>query len=523
MNEINKEVVPPTEQPQKENLAKNIISHKSENIPSSYDLFEEKLLKEAQTLTLQETPSFPYTLFPEPIERFIHDTGRALSCPLDFIAMGVLVCTSVAIGNGATLELKKSWRSGVTLYCGIVADPGSAKTPAINKALQPLFNLQEYIFKEYESKKIQYELEKDNYEIELEKWKRHLRKASQKDNLEEKPIEPIIPNVKQIITMDSTMEALHEILLYNKRGIIKLHDELLGFVKGMNQYRAGADRQYWLSIWSNEEIFINRKGKEPIRIPKPFVSIIGGIQPDMIEELIKTEREGSGDDGFIDRFLFCYPDPVPSKWTDEDVSEEVIERYCDVIYKLYNSFNEERPKKVYLSSEAKKAFSIWYDVTEDETNVSDFPEMLKGVWKKLKGLHPRIMLIIHMLKWASNPNQVKIDLIDREIVYYTNYIMEYFKTQAKKVFQYTQSNFEDKNALKLMDYVRRKGEKLEKGFSIRINALNQGKVFGRYTNIKLIEETIELIESQGLGEVQHFRYKNQLVKQFLLYSNALQG
>jgi hypothetical protein len=505
----------PQEQTQQENVKIN-------GIPQAIDLFDEELQKEAQTIVIQETPAFPYTLFPEPITKFIEDTAKAISCSPDFVGMGVLACASVAIGNAAVLELKKSWITGASLYCAIVAEPGSAKTPAINKALKPLFELQEYNFNEYQSKKIQYELEKENYEVEYEKWKQNI-KSKKNTNFEDKPYEPNSPAVQQLISMDSTMEALQEILLFNNRGVIKLHDELLGFVKGMNQYRAGADRQYWLSIWSNEPIIINRKGKDPIQLPKPFVSILGGIQPDMIEEIIKAEREGSGNDGFIDRFLFCYPDPVPSNWTDEDVSEEVVEGYCDVIFKLYNSLDVDKPKKVTLSPEAKEAFTLWYDITEDETNGAGFPELLKGVWKKLKGLHPRIMLIMHMLKWASNSHTVKIDIIDEEIVVYTNYIMDYFKTQVKKVFQYTQSNHEDKNAIKLMDYVRKKGERHENGISIRVNSLNQGKVFGRSTNIRLIEETIERIEAQGLGEVQHLQYKNNHVKQFVLYYNAIQS
>lgn len=514
MTKLKKEVVLQSEQPSYRNLTNPIISQE-------FDLFDKELQKEAQTLALQDSPAFPYTLLPKQIGKFISDTANALSCSPDFVAMGVLACASVAIGNGAVLELKKSWFIGCSLYCAIIAEPGSAKTPAISKALKPLYDLQEYNFQEYESKKVQYELEKENYDIECEKWTQGVKK-NKKAKLGEKPCKPDSPTIQQIISMDSTMEALQEILSFNKKGVIKLHDELLGFFKGMNQYRAGADRQYWLSIWSNEPIIINRKGKDPVQISKPFVTILGGIQPDMLEEIIKAERESSANDGFIDRFLFCYPDPVPSNWTDEDVSEEVVTQYSDVISKLYNSLEENNQKHVYLSVEAKKKFTMWYDITEDETLAAGFPEILKGVWKKYKGLHARIMLIMHMLKWACNPKNVRIDFIDEETAVYTNYIMEYFKSQAKKAFQYTQSNYEDKNAIKLMDYVRRKGEKLENGISIRVNALNQGKVFGRFTNIRLIEQTIERIEGQGLGEIQYLKYKNTTVKQFLLSYNAIQ-
>ena len=431
------------------------------------------------------------------------------------------MCASVVIGNGAVLELKNSWITGCSLYCGVVADPGSAKTPAINKALKPLFELQKRNFDEYETLKIQYELEKENYDLELERWKQSV-KGKKVSNLEEKPVLPKTPAFQQLVTMDSTMEALQEVLLFNKRGLLKLHDELLGFFKGMNQYRSGADRQYWLSIWSNEPIVINRKGKEPIEIPKPYVSIIGGIQPDIIEEVVQAGREGVANDGFIDRFLFCYPDSIPGNWTDDDVSEEVIAEYSDIIDRLYYTLNEKNPKVIRFNKKAKEAYTTWYDVTERETITAGFPETLKGVWKKLKGLHPRILLIMQMLKWANGPKSNKMDLIDEELVIYTNYIMEYFKAQAKKVFQLTQSNFQDRNAIKLIEYIRSKGEKHEKGLCIRVNALNRGKVFGRQTNIRTIEETIKRIEAQGLGELQYFVHKNNSVRVFVLYPNAIQ-
>lgn len=508
------------EQPNSKLLTNSSITQKPDYLSETVDILDQELKKEVQTLKLQETISFPVSFFPEPIEQFVNDTAKSLSCPPDFVAMGVLVCTSVAIGNGALIEVKNSWMEGASLYCGIIAEPGSAKTPAINKALKPLFELQERNFKEYDSLKAQYEIENDNYEVELESWKRDV-KNKKKVKVGDKPAPPKNPTLQQIITMDSTMEALQDTLLFNKRGILKLHDELLGFVRGMNQYRSGADRQYWLSIWSNEPIIINRKGKEPIRISKPFVSIIGGIQPDMIEEIVKTGREGIANDGFIDRFLFCYPDSIPARWTDDDVSEEVVNSYCEIVDRIYYSLTEDNPKILRFTGKAKALYIMWFDETENETTEPGFPTTLKNVWKKIKGLHSRILIIMFMLKWSSDSKSAKVDFIDEESVMYTNYIMDYFKSQARKVFQVTQSNENEKRAIKLMEYVKGKGKKHEKGLCMRLNSLNQGKVFGRNTNIKMIEETINDLEYQGLGEMQHLTYKSNSIREFVLYQKAI--
>ncbi|MGM0806469.1 MAG: DUF3987 domain-containing protein [Bacillota bacterium] len=58
------------------------------------------------------------------------------------------------------------------------------------------------------------------------------------------PEKPSEPQGQQLVTSDATWEALAEILENNPRGIMFHRDELSGWVKGMDQYRAkGADRQ----------------------------------------------------------------------------------------------------------------------------------------------------------------------------------------------------------------------------------------------------------------------------------------
>ena len=73
--------------------------------------------------------------------------------------------------------------------------------------------------------------------------------------------------------------------------------------------------------------------------------------------------------------------------------------------------------------------------------------------------------------------------------------------------------------MKLINFVKRKGEKVNGGFSIRVNSLNQGKVFGRVTNKKMILRTIQGLESQMLGEMFHLTHKGYQVEHFLLYDD----
>ena len=49
----------------------------------------------------------------------------------------------------------------------------------------------------------------------------------------------------------------------------------------------------------------------------PFVGVVGGLPPDILDEL--ADEQGH-QDGFIHRILFSFPEHVPQVWTEEEVS-----------------------------------------------------------------------------------------------------------------------------------------------------------------------------------------------------------
>ena len=81
-----------------------------------------------------------------------------------------------------------------------------------------------------------------------------------------------------------------------------IRDELVGWVKSMDQYRSGrgADRQFFLSVWSRQPIKVDRKGAKPILVSNPCLAVVGGIQPDLLPELADAAQR---EDGFLDRLL----------------------------------------------------------------------------------------------------------------------------------------------------------------------------------------------------------------------------
>jgi hypothetical protein len=146
------------------------------------------------------------------------------------------------------------------------------------------------------------------------------------------------PVLERCLTNDATTEAIAELLSDNPRGLLLARDELLAWTRSMNQYRKGrgADRQFFLSTWSGTAIRIDRKtspGKKLIRIPSPFLAVIGGITPEMLPEL--ADEQGR-QDGFIDRLVVAFPDTgPPAAWSEDVISDEARGAWRAALRKLW--------------------------------------------------------------------------------------------------------------------------------------------------------------------------------------------
>lgn len=107
----------------------------------------------------------------------------------------------------------------------------------------------------------------------------------------------------------------------------------------MNQYKGGkgADKQFYLSAWSGTAVIVDRiKNPDPIRVPRPFLSIIGCIPPDVLPDLAPDKGK---EDGFLHRVLFAWSEPLSSRWNDAVIPEATQRAYHDLIATLYRLKN----------------------------------------------------------------------------------------------------------------------------------------------------------------------------------------
>jgi hypothetical protein len=229
---------------------------------------------------------FPLEVFPGALRDFVSDAAAALAAPPEYVAVPMLVMAGGAIGASRALEIKPGWTERPCLYAAVVGLPGSARTPALKRVASPIYDEQSRRMQVYRRQKVAHE----------EDSKAHPK-----------------PTLPTLYVSDITTEALARVMQDNPRGVTLIRDELTAWVAGMDQYRSrgrGADRQFFLAAWAGEPVSVHRKGQdEPVFVPHPFLSVVGGLPPDLLPRL-RGDHQVS--DGFLDRILFAFPEPPPA-------------------------------------------------------------------------------------------------------------------------------------------------------------------------------------------------------------------
>src|SRR5215212_2467124 len=377
---------------------------------------------------LPDPEEFPISALPITLRQFVREAAASVGCPVDYIGLSVLAAASAAIGDTRRITIKKDWTEGPAIFGMIVGGPASKKTPAINLALRPVRERQMALKAEYERQKEEHEAALRDYEKAKKDGPSGLRK-------------PEKPALVRTYADDTTVERLADILNENLRGLLIIKDELSGWLGAMNQYKQGgkgADRQFWLSVHTNQPVSVDRKSSdEPVIVPHPWVSVIGGIQPEVLPDFGKDRG-----DGLIDRFIPVYPKPRVGRWTDDEISDHVRDEYARTIsslYKLRHANDEEDPfpSKVGMTDEAKALFVAEYNRLHDELEAPGFPQRLRPAWGKLEAYFARFALILAMTRVAELGNQGQVGIVERitrEDMAGAVQFLAYFKNHVRRVY-----------------------------------------------------------------------------------------
>jgi hypothetical protein len=325
-----------------------------------------------------DLPPVPFHAFPPAVADYIRAVADNRCVDPAMPATFALGVAAAAVGRAAEIELRPDWREYAVLWLGHVAAPGKLKSPTLKTMSAPLYA---------------YDDQLDTlHAANLAQWEAECEIAQAK-----KAQPPERPRRAQAVVGDVTIEALADVLEISPR-VAGIYDELGAMFDAMGAYKksGGHDRQAWLSVHACTRLVVNRKGKDPLIVPDPRLTIIGATTPATAARVLGTLNG----DGMVDRFFLTRSEPCTNRFRTPPVPV-VLRTAYEASIKALCALGTSTPRVLTLTREAADVFADFYESLDPAA----VPVSFQGVVGKLAGHVGRIALTLAL--W-HNPAAIDV-------------------------------------------------------------------------------------------------------------------
>ena len=276
---------------------------------------------------------FPLVTLPPKLRNFVIQESRAIGIDPSFIAACCLSIISGVIGRTFWIEIKRGYTEPAMLWTMMIGAPGTAKTPALKHAADPIVQLDNKAHDQYTQDLIYYSAEQK--ESARQKKQKMSNDSESIPNLTLTSAKPV-PVEKRLSVGDATLESTYLVLVENPYGVILPDDELACFFGGMDAYRkAKKDRATFNKIYTGVSFSVDRATGNPrhLRIKTPSIAIAGGVQPGILRDIVKQDA-GFFTSGFGARWLMVYPPKDTPPLERDEVDQAVKDDYSNLLDEL---------------------------------------------------------------------------------------------------------------------------------------------------------------------------------------------
>ncbi len=391
---------------------------------------------------------FPVAALPEVFRPWVCDVAERMHCPPDFVAVPLLVAAASLVARhvGIRPQRHTDWIERGNLWALIVGRPGWMKSPAMAQALAPIDRLEAGAAEAFNAQAAQHQAETMAAKLRTEASVKTARAALKKDSgadvavmlVAEQEDDP--PTRRRYVVNDLTYEKLGEIMSANPNGVLSVRDEMRGLLLSLAREEQAPARAFYLTSWSGGPYTFDRIGRGTVTIDDARISIIGGIQPGPLSELVQQARLGAADDGMIERFLIAWPD-APGEWREVDrwpdtqgkrLAWETFER-LDAL--TAGALGAERENDMHgdprglpfvrFDDDAREAFGEWRTEFERTIRAAE-GEGLEGALSKFRHHVPALALALHVIDGGTGPVMLPATL--RALA-----LAEYFESHARRL------------------------------------------------------------------------------------------
>ncbi len=450
---------------------------------------------------------FPMDVFPDKFKGLISEVSVTIGVSHEVAASVSLGILSSCIGNAVRVSPKKGFVVPPFLWVAVVMESGSAKSPLISMLSNPIKQRQAEAYRRFK-------LETEQYDVELS------RHRKDQGNIDERPKQP---KLEQYYVGESTVESLVPAFESQPRGVLSLQDELSGMINGIDQYKSkGNGRQQYLSIFNCESLKVDRKGSTAF-VPNVGMSIVGGIQPEVLPRIF---NDNSFHEGFIQRFIFTYPNVKPLKFNFSSVSDEALAYWEDLTRWFFDlplrldDSGFTNPETLVLSQKALDQWVRFYD---------EYGQWATILTQKVRGFIPKLHLyslkfatLLHMVESFDKkriPPEISEDTIRGAIK-----LTEYYFGQVGKILRLYDKKKVGVNEQhkRIIDAIYKLRDEVANG-KLRLSRIaetyNEGlSGYAHITNKKLadiLREEFKLTVERSTGGLRYLFWEDQKIENLL--------
>lgn len=340
---------------------------------------------------------------------WIKSTAEAASAPADYTAFALITTAASLVGNSRCAEPdpnRTDWIEPLNFWTALIGPPSSGKTPSLSIFDQFLREIEDTARRAAEPL-IRGRQEKLAVAKQAEKaWEKRVKAAFEEDPHAEPPPKPDNAKapppiaVRRCRVSDATIEKLAQLLKDAPKGLLQWRDELAAWIEGMERYSSASDRPHWLEMYSGGSVTLERvKHEEPVHVPRALVSILGGIQPGVLDRLLVQ----SPNDGLLARFLLIAPDIPPLKRSETCPDHGRLRAAFQRLDRLdfdHDESGEAMPVHMAFHSDAAHHF---FDFRAEVRGLANGTDGVLGGWiGKAPGHVARLAAVLALLDWSGH-------------------------------------------------------------------------------------------------------------------------
>lgn len=466
----------------------------------------EQLINSSREITLKEIQqelsgmnttniSFPLEIFEPNLKNLLQELAERHDAPKEYIGACMIAFASVVmLGKYSILvDSKKNWIDNPIIWLSIVGNPSQKKTPVLK--------IFKDIIDEYDNNlKNMYEKEMQDFKVKYQQYKKEL-KLYENNKTGILPDEPIEPIKQRLTTQNSTVEALLKATQKNQkigRYVSIVVDELTTLLKSFNQYKGnnGSDLEHYLQSWKAQQINIIRQQNNLDYTISVAHSIIGTIQPKVLDKTIFADGIESTN-GMIERWLFALSKSQETGKEYMGTNPYDTSLIKNIFDELYNYNGETRQYR--FDSEAQKLFNDFCRAIIKQKKDDKNTDLIKNYLQKQTDYVARFSLILHCLK---NPKNLIINSETvKKAIRLSAYFIGTFETITLQLFNTIPISEQ------ALNYIRTRGIK-----SVSPTVLYKSNM-SLYKNSEKARIALESLANRGYGRF----YKKNKGYTFIVY------